>query len=960
MLRSFRKLFLLSFLIITSGLGVRGQAQLIDKQAPVDDGITIPYEKYRLPNGLTVIISEDHSDPVATVMITYKVGSDRENIGRSGFAHFFEHMMFQGSKHLANHQHFKVIGEAGGDMNGNTTEDRTQYYNNIPSNQVEKAIWLESDRMGYLLDSLTEKKFENQRATVKNEKFQNQVNRPYGLVGELLGQTLYPYKHPYSWPVIGYVDDLDRATIEDVKNFFVRWYGPNNAVLTISGDVDAKQTLSWVEKYFGNIKRGPEVAKLKVPPVSLASDKYCSYRDKIYLPLSERVYPTVPNYHKDEAPLICLGEMMGDGNNSIFYKKFVKTEKAAAAYVVNRSNELSGQFTIGIYYFPSDETMEDYAAYDKMFKDIEELTKSTLDEFASTGITDESLQRIKAKNEAAILGGIESAYDKAAVLTEWEIKIGRPYNEKDELERFNKVSKEDIIRVFNKYIRGSGAAVVNVYPQVSNKDTVKSINPNAGKETKDDPEYKNLTFTPMPDYPANIQLPVAQAPKIVKIPEYYTKTFDNGLKIIGTKTTKIPVVEVTLNIDGGDLVLSPEELKRNGIAELTAALLNESTQKHSTEELSAELDKIGADISFNSTKTGTTISLFCLKKNLDAALALLNEKLMMPGFNEKDFKRVKKGYKGELGQQKSNPDYISSAAYESILYGHTIWGENPLKKNVDKLELADVKTYYDKFYSPSHCKLVIVGDVGQEEIIPKLDFLKNWQAKEYKIFSEAVPEKTEPQVYIVDKIGAPVSIISMGHSSLLYNATGDYYKNRIANFMLGGNFNSRLNLNLREDKGYTYGITSSFYGDRYIGYLKIKSAVKRQKTGNSLVEIIKETDNYIKNGLSQEDIDFTKNSLLNSEAMRYETNDAKATFLDRIIDYNLDKDFTLKQSQILKDLTREDFNNQIKKAYDPSKMFIVIVGDKFAIKKQMELINFNTKDFNDKLNIKKFKEIEVD
>ncbi|MBL7893229.1 MAG: insulinase family protein, partial [Bacteroidia bacterium] len=942
-------------------ISVLAQPQLIEKVEPRADGLIIPYEKYKMPNGLTVIVHEDHSDPVATVMITYKVGSDRESIGKSGFAHFFEHMMFQGSKHVADEQHFKIVNEAGGNMNGNTTQDRTQYFNNIPSNQVEVALWLEADRMGYLLDSLTSKKFENQRDAVKNEKSQNQQNQPYGMIGEIMGQTLYPFKHPYSWPVIGYVDDLNRASLNDVKNFFLRWYGPNNAVLTIAGDVETKQILTWVEKYFGNIKQGPDVKRLKVPAVTLPSDKYASYRDKIYLPLSHRVIPTVPAYHRDEPALDCLADMMGDGNNSIFYRNFVKNEKAAGVDVYHPTHELSGEFTISILYYPPQEAFQDYTAYDKMFKEIEERTKATIDEFEKTGITEEALQRVKAKREATVLRGVESAYGKAEILSNWEWMLGRTFNVKDELERYNKVTKDDIVRVFNKYIKGAGAGVVNVYPRISDKDSVKSYNPNAGMELKDDPEYSGLAFTPLADTPERWTKPAPSTPKTAKVPDYYSSQLKNGLKIIGTKTSETPIVQIAMTIDGGDLTLSTDELKKNGIAELTAQLLNEGTKNYTTEQISAELDKLGSSINFTAGKTSSSVYITCLKKNLDATLKLLEEKLLNPRFDEADFKRVKKQYKENLVQQKSNPNYSASVAFASLLYGNNnIWGLNPTKKNIEKMELADLKGYYEKNYSPSSARVVIVGDVDQNEILSKLEFLNKWQPKDVKVYPAVTPAPIDPVVYLVDKIGAPSSIIRMGQLSLPYDATGEYFKNTVANHVLGGNFNSRLNMNLREEKGYTYGIRSGFNGDKYKGTFFIGTAVKRKETGNSMVEIIKETKNYILNGVTDAEVDYTKNSMLNGQAMNYETNFDKAFFLGNILEYNLSKDYPLQQAQILKSMTKEDFNNQIKKAYDPSKMAILIVGDKVAIKQQMESLNFNVKDFNDKLNLKKFKELDVD
>ncbi|MBT3417439.1 MAG: insulinase family protein, partial [Flavobacteriales bacterium] len=314
--------------------------------------LDISYQKWELPNGLTVLIHEDHSDPIVQVHVTYHVGSNRESAGKSGFAHFFEHMMFQGSENVPDEKHFKIVSDAGGDMNGNTTYDRTVYFQTVPSNYLETALWLESDRMGFLLDAVTSEKFENQRDAVTNEKFQNQINQPYGLSYEILGQNLYPPSHPYNWPVIGYVDDLERADLEDLKNFFLRWYGPNNAILTIAGDVNSAEVMKMVNKYFGTIKKGPNVRDLRPNIPRLTQDIYCGYTDNIYLPMTQIVFPTVPNYHKDEAALDILSSLMGEGSNSVFYKNFVKSEKAIQVGVQHPCRELSGEFQFIVVSYP--------------------------------------------------------------------------------------------------------------------------------------------------------------------------------------------------------------------------------------------------------------------------------------------------------------------------------------------------------------------------------------------------------------------------------------------------------------------------------------------------------------------------------------------------------------------------------------------------------------------------------
>jgi zinc protease len=926
------------------------QPQMIEKVEPSKDKTVIPFEKWKLTNGLTILIGEDHSDPIVNVSVTYHVGSARESIGKSGFAHFFEHMMFEGSDHVKDKEHIKIVSAAGGNMNGFTQRDKTVYFETMPSNDLELALWLEADRMGFLLDSVTKERFENQRSTVKNEKGQNVENQPYGLTEEVLDQILYPAGHPYNWPVIGYVDDLDRVTVDDLKNFFLRWYGPNNAILTVTGDVTPKDVVALADKYFGTINPCPEVKRMKFPAPNLSSDQYTNYVDNVFQPLTMMVYPTVPEYHRDEPAIDIMASMMGEGNNSVFYKHFVKTEKGEAG-VSHQSSELSGELQMYVLAFPEFE-MDIAGSLQKSFNETEQEIHKTVDDFEQNGITDEALQRAKAKKESQLIEQLTTVFGKGMMLTEWQLMMDRPFNFQDELDRYNKVTKEDIQRVFAKYVKDKHAAIVNVYPKdPMSKDSVKvqSENPNAKVIPANDPQYAGLKYVKAKDSFDRGIRPVPGPQKTVTVPQYYTKQLPNGLKMIGTQDNEAPEVVITLTINDGDLVFSADP-KKVGLAELTAYMMEEGTQNYTSEQISAELEKLGSTISFNASMENTSVTVNTLTKNLDATLKLLEEKLYRPRFDADDFKRVKKQYIQTLWSDKKQAQAVAGKLYRNLVYGNTILGTYVSDKNVKKFTLDDVKNYYKQYYSPSVTNVVIVGNVSEGEILPKLDFLSKWEAKAVTLPEvSGFPVQQQTQIYLVHKDGAPQSVIMVGNLAMPFDATGEYYKSNIMNYPFGGSFNSRLNLNLREQKGVTYGIYSGFSGTTYPGSFTISTSVRKSATDTSVAEIMKELKDFKAKGITNEEYDYTKSSLLNYDALKYESPFQKAGFLSRVVKYNLPKDFTVAQADILKKISKDDINGLIQKNINPDKMIILVVGNKYIVKDKLE-----------KLGYGKVKEVQLD
>jgi zinc protease len=923
------------------------QPQLIEKITAKPGELIIPYEKWKLPNGLILIVHEDHSDPIVHVEVTYHVGSARETPGKSGFAHFFEHMMFQGSEHIKKKEHDQIVHDAGGDYNGNTTRDRTMYFETMPKNYLETGLWLEADRMGFLLDSVTQVKFENQRATVKNEKGQGE-NRPYGKTDGIKDQILYPPNHPYSWSVIGTIEDLNRVDVEDLKNFFMRWYGPNNATLIVAGDVNSAEVLKLAMKYFGNIPRGPEVRKQRVDPVRLPQNVYANYGDKVYFPLLLVAYPSVPSYHQDEPALDLLASIFGQGVNSILYKNFVKSEKAAQAVSYNLSSELSGEFTLQLVSFPS------FPGGDAPV-DMEALLKQSLDEFDKTGIDDDALLRAKASLESGFLQSLQSVAGKANMLSSWGyLQTGKTINVNDEIARYNKVTKEDIMRVFRQYVLGKSAAIVNVFPKednaAANKEEVKiAESSGASVPANKELEYKGLSYKKPVDNFDRSKKPAVTTAVTPIVPKMYTAKFDNGLNIIGTYNNESPYVTLLLNIRGGNYALG-EDLANTGLANLTAAMMEEATQKYTPEQFSNEIEKLGASIGFSAGKEFTTVVVNTPRKNLDKTLELFEEKLLHPKFTSEDFKRDQKLIAEDITSQKVDASAMASKAFARLIYGKSIAAE-PVQgtiKSIRGMNVKNVQSYYDKFYSPTVSNLVIVGDITQEEIMPKLAFLKNWAKKDVQLPSITInaPVIEKTQIYLVDKYKAPQAQIRMGYLAMPFDFNGKFFKANIMNYTFGGGFvSSRLNGNLREDKGYTYGIYSGFSGSKNAGPFYINAGVKDSTTDLAMKELLFELKKYRDNGISDEELAFTKKSLSQGDALRYETSYQKAGFLSQIVTYNLPADYIEQQDKIVASITKDEVNSLAKELLPVDKMVIVIVGDKDLIRIPLEKLGYKVIDY---------------
>jgi len=899
------------------------------------DGIVIPYRKYEIDNGLTVILHEDLSDPLVHVDITYHVGSGREEVGKSGFAHFFEHMMFQGSENVDDEEHFKIVSESGGTLNGSTSTDRTNYFQTVPANQLEKMLWLEADRMGFFLDAVTQEKFEVQRETVKNERGQRVDNQPYGRLNERVNEALYPEGHPYSWQTIGYIEDLNRVDVNDLKEFFLRWYGPNNATLTIGGKFDEAETLTWINKYFGPIPRGSEVANPEKPVVTLAADRYLSMEDNVALPLLYMAFPTVHLYHEDEAPLDVLMYILGQGETSLLYKNVVKNGLAVNASAGHGCQELSCTFTVFALPNPASGTT---------LEDLERIVRASLDEFETRGVVDDDLTRVKMSIVSGMIYSLESAAGKVARLASHQIYTGNPNFTGDDIARYENVTKEDVMRVYRQYIKGKSAVVMSIVPpgqmsMIAREDSWSRFE-------RDLPDYtpiseEDLAFRrAADDFDRSVMPPSGENPSVV-LPNIWRAELDNGIEVLGAVNSETPTVAIQLRIEAGQ---RSESLDKLGLAAMTAAMLNESTTQRTNEELSNELQKIGATVQFGAGNDNTILTIRSLSENLDETLVIAAERLLQPKFDEDDFERVKAQTLQAIRQGKKQPATTAATVYQMLLYGKDnsfSYLNIGTEESVVELTLDDVKGFYADNYSPTITSIVAVSDQAQDALVKKLSVFENWEGSDViGLGLNEFPEVGETKIYLVDKPGAAQSEIRIGKRALTFDATGDYYRANLMNFTLGGAFNSRINLNLREDKGYSYGAFSGFNGNKDYGSFTAQAAVRTDTTGDSIVQFENEIRNYAESGISETEMAFTRRAIGQRDARSYETPAQKLGFLSQILIYDLADDFVDEQKEILAAIGREELSHLATQQLTMDDMIIVVVGDKQVILPELEELGY--------------------
>jgi zinc protease len=898
---------------------------------------SIPFRKFVLENGLELVVHEDHSNPIVAVYVYYHVGSAREVQGRSGFAHLFEHMLFQGSEHVGDDQHFKLVQAAGGTLNGSTTSDRTNYFEVLPANQLELALWLESDRMGFMLPAMTQAKLDNQRDVVKNERRQNYENRPYGQAEGVIAAALYPSGHPYSWLTIGSQEDLSAASLDDVKGFFSRWYGPNNATLAVGGDVKTEEVAALVQKYFGSLPRGPAVETPSPRPTKLAAEKRLLMEDKVKLPELTFTWPTVPARTADEAALDLLASVLA-ANNSAILDKALKIDEQLASEVSasHRGRDLAGEFSITVR-----------ANAETTLDALEAKTRALLDKLAKDGVDPEQLERVKTRYETGTVRRQETVGQRTSTLANSNLFTKDPGFLDEDIRRHLAVTPADVKSVLERYVLGKPSVVLSVVPDGKKQMAAARSSadgkdlPAAAEFAWKDPHARKIA--PAPASPIAGPAPVIDRTKqpapgaaiVFRAPKVWHAKLSDGVDVVGTPYDGIPMTTLTLSVPAGRL---RETMDTLGLSSMTAELLQQGTRSKTATEFIEALDRIGATLNVSADEEEIGISLSCLDKHVDEAVKLLSEVVLHPRFGDEDFQRVKKERLVSIDRRGDQIRVVAGNAYRRLLWGDGVPGmpTDGTHATVETLTAAAVRDFWKSHGVPSGARLVYVGGAG-EPAVQKLfaPLAGEWKASAAVASVEAPTARTidKTKLYLVDKPGAAQSEIRIGHVSLA-STDPDFYPLTVLNYPLGGLFSSRVNMNLREDKGYTYGARTALEGGRMPGAFTASAGVKTDVTEESVVEFMKELGK-IRDGLTEAELAFTKDSISQNATRQSESMRDLAGILDNISRYGWPDDYTERRLKQLASLTLEDLKQQAEKHVHPDAMVVLVVGDKKRIAEKL-------------------------
>ena len=862
--------------------------------------VDIPYQKFVLDNGLTVIVHEDHKAPIVAVNLWYHVGSKNERPGKTGFAHLFEHLMFGGSEHAPG-RYIDAMERIGAtDLNGTTNSDRTNYFENVPTSALDLTLWMESDRMGHLLGALDQKTLDLQRGVVQNEKRQGE-NQPYGVARQLITQNTYPAGHPYSWTTIGEMADLDAASMKDVQEWFKTYYGPSNVILVLAGDIDPKTAKEKAEKYFGDIPAGPPVAHQEAWIAKMTGTHRQKVQDRVP---QARIYKiwNIPEYGNADADYLDLvSDVLSTGKTSRFYKRLVYDDQIATnANAFVALSEIGGQFRVQATARPG----QDLAQVEKELD--EELAR-----FLREGPTVEELQRVKTEYAANFIRGIERIGGfggKSDRLAQSQVFRGKPDAYKESLKRVQDATAEDLKAAANRWLAdGVYALEVHPFPQFKTAST--------GADRS--------------------KAPATGTPPDLKLPKLQRTTLSNGLKVILAERHEVPLVNFWMTTDAG---YAADQFAAPGTASMTSSLLDGGTSTRTALQISDQLAALGAELRAYSNLDLSIVQLSSLRAKLDPSLELFADVILNPSFPESDFTRQQKQQLAAIEREQNTPVQMALRVFPGLLYGAGHAYGNPLTgsgttDSVTKMKREELVKFHQTWYRPNNATLVVVGDTTLGEIKPKLEKLfaswKTGQIPKKNVGTVSLASKST--VYLMDKPGALQSVIIAG---VIAPPTANPKEIAIEamNDGLGGMFGSRLNMNLREDKHWSYGARSLLWGARAQRPFIAFAPVQTDKTKESLAEMNKEFRGILgDHPLSADElVKIQANETLSLPGSR-ETQDSVGRSIIDLVQFGLPDDYHETYAGKVRALKTSDVEDAAKTVVHPDNLIWVIVGDRAKI-----------------------------
>jgi zinc protease len=902
------------------GLGTGGVARTA--AAKREKLPSIAFEKYKLKNGLEVILSQDHELPLVSVNVWYHVGPAYEAPGRTGFAHLFEHMMFQGSQHVGPKAHFRYLEAAGATgINGTTSFDRTNYFETVPSNQLELALWLESDRMGYLLPTLDQEKLANQRDVVRNERRQSHENAPYGVVQEALFHELFPKQHPYYGEVIGSHADIEAARLADVRAFFQQYYTPNNASLSIAGDFDPKTIKEQIEKYFGTIPQGPPVPKLDVKTPPITTERRKTVTDTVELPKVYMAWFGPPFLTQGDAENDVLGQILGGSKTSRLYQTLVHDRQIAQdVNAYNQSMMLTSLVTIEATARPGVKP-----------EDLEQAIIAVIAEFREKGPTPAEVDRARNVIESQMIEQLQSTGRVADLLNSYNHFLHDPGFLQKDFERYEKVTAADVKKRAESELTTNARAVVYGVP---GKKVLEDVPKTPADQEKAEAPAKGAA----PDEAWRAKAPAAgPAPKLV-LPVARVFKLGNGLSVYLIERHKLPLMSAALTITGGNAVNPPD---KPGLASFAAQMLTEGTTKMTSLEFAAAAEQLGANIGSDAGPDSSAVTLATLTKNEDAAMSLIADAALRPAFAADEIERVRVSRITGLMQEKDSPREMAIKIAAHVLYGDAPYGYTPVGTEASNRAITreELTGLWKKTFVPAGAALVLAGDLTevQARALAEKHF-GEWKGENQTAPVPAAPAAPLPGVYVSDRPGSPQTVVlSVGLGT--QRTTPDYVPLTVMNTVLGGLFSSRLNMNLREKHGYTYGARSTWDFRRGVGTFWAGGAIRTDATAPATAEIFNELKRMKETEVRAEELKLAKDNYSQSLVGRFQTAGQLVLTFGALHVYGLPVDYFEKLPEAIEAVSAADVRRVAEKYIDPAHMFVVAVGDRAKIEPELTKLN---------------------